>query len=58
MSIFLLPSTLGEEIQHNLTSLWWGSNTSSKKGINWPSWDKIATKEKTWRNELFTSLWL
>jgi hypothetical protein len=42
MSTFLLPTTLGEEIQRMINSFWWGSNRRQGKGINWLSWDKLT----------------
>jgi hypothetical protein len=38
MSSFLLPTTLGEEIQKKLNSFWWGSNRQNGKGINLLRW--------------------
>lgn len=37
MSTFLLPTTLGEELERMLNSFWWGSNHGTQKGINWLS---------------------
>jgi len=42
MSTFLVPTTLGEEIQRNINSFWWGSNRRQGKGINCLSWDKLT----------------
>jgi len=38
MSTFLLPTTLGEEIQRMINSFWWGSNRRQGGGIDWLSW--------------------
>jgi hypothetical protein len=46
MSSFLLPSTLGEEIQRMLNSFWWGSNRSNGRGINWLNWDKLTMRKE------------
>jgi hypothetical protein len=46
MSTFLLPSTLGEEIQRMINSFWWGSNRGQNKGINWLSWDKLTMRKE------------
>jgi hypothetical protein len=46
MSTFLLPTTLGEEIQRMLNSFWWGSNRGSGKGINWLSWEKLTMRKE------------
>jgi len=46
MSTFLLPTTLGEEIQRMINSFWWGSNRSQGKGINWLSWDKLTMRKE------------
>jgi len=46
MSTFLLPTTLGEEIQRMINSFWWGSNRRQGRGINWHSWDKLTMRKK------------
>jgi hypothetical protein len=46
MSSFLLPQTLGEEIQRMLNSFWWGSNRNNGRGINWLSWDKLTMRKE------------
>jgi hypothetical protein len=46
MSTFLLPTTLGDEIQRMLNSFWWGSNREQNKGINWLSWDKLTMRKE------------
>lgn len=42
MSIYLLPSSLGDEIQKMLNSFWWGSKNGDTKGIKWLSWNKLS----------------
>lgn len=34
MSTFLLPNSLGDEIQNMLNSFWWGPNKNSGREIN------------------------
>lgn len=46
MSIFLIPESLGDEIQKMMNSYWWGSNGNGSKGINWLSWDKLSVSKK------------
>lgn len=46
MTTFLLPATLGEEIQRMINSFWWGSNRRQGKGINWLSWDKLTMRKE------------
>jgi len=46
MSIFLLPTTLGEEIQRMIYSFWWGSNKRQGKDNNWLSWDKLTMRKE------------
>lgn len=46
MSTFLIPTTLGEEMEWMINSIWWDSNIDTRRGINWLSWDKL-----TMRNE-------
>lgn len=43
MIIFLIPHTLGDEIQRMMNSCWWGSSRRESKGLNWLSWDKLCT---------------
>jgi hypothetical protein len=42
MSIFLLPSSLCDEIEKMLNSCWWGHSSSRNKGIYWLSWEKLS----------------
>ncbi|CAJ2647159.1 unnamed protein product [Trifolium pratense] len=42
MSIFLLPSSLCDEIEKLMNSFWWGHSGTQNKGINWLSWDKLS----------------
>lgn len=37
MCMYLIPPSLGDEIQKMLNSFWWGSNNSESKGIKWLS---------------------
>ncbi|MCH82487.1 RNA-directed DNA polymerase (Reverse transcriptase), partial [Trifolium medium] len=46
MSTFLLPTTLGEEIQRMINSFWWGTNRRQGRGINWLSWDKLTMQKE------------
>jgi len=46
MSIFLLPTTLGEDIQRMINSFWSGSNRRQGRGINWLSMDKLAMRKE------------
>jgi len=46
MSTFLLPTTLGEEIQRMINSFWWGTNGRQGRGINWLSWDKLTMSKE------------
>lgn len=42
MSIFLIPESLGDDIQKLMNSFWWGSGGNSSKGIHWLSWDSLS----------------
>ena len=42
LSIFLLPSTLFEEIEKMINALWWGNGGNSNRVIHWLSWDKLT----------------
>lgn len=44
MSVFLLPSSLEDELQKRMNSFWWGSSRQMRKDINWLSWDKLVMK--------------
>lgn len=46
MSIFLLPSSLSDEIEKIMNSFWWGHNCSGSKGMNWISWDRLSMAKK------------
>jgi hypothetical protein len=43
MSTFLLPTTLGEELQRMINSFWWGTNRRQGRGINW---DKLTMRKE------------
>ncbi|MCH80360.1 replication protein A 70 kDa dna-binding subunit, partial [Trifolium medium] len=45
MSIFLIPSTLVEEIEKMLNSFWWGHNGRNGRGIHWLSWDRLSVSK-------------
>jgi hypothetical protein len=47
MGVFLLPTSIGDEIERMLNSFWWGAKGDNKKGIRWMSWDKL-TMRKEW----------
>lgn len=42
MSVFLLPTTLVDEIEKMVNGFWWGHGGSRRKGIHWLSWDKLT----------------
>lgn len=42
MSLFLLPSSLGDEIQSLINGFWWGGGGAPGKEIRWLSWDKLC----------------
>ncbi|XP_058783747.1 uncharacterized protein LOC131658475 [Vicia villosa] len=46
MSIFLLPSSLSDEIEKMMNSFWWGHNRIRGKGLNWLSWDKLSIPKR------------
>ncbi|XP_058742674.1 uncharacterized protein LOC131615213 [Vicia villosa] len=45
MSIFLLPSSLIDEIEKMSNSFWWG-HTKDNSSIHWLSWDKLSMPKK------------
>jgi len=46
MSVYLLPTSLKEQIQKMMNSFWWGSKVGSRKGINWLNWEKLTMKKE------------
>ena len=46
MSVFLLPLSQCEELEHMMNSFWWGREPKKKKGIFWTSWDKLCIHKK------------
>ena len=43
---FLLPTSIGEEIQKMINSFWWGTNRRQGRGIHWLSWDKLTMRKE------------
>jgi len=46
MCTFLLPTSLGEEIQKMINSFWWERNRRNGRGIHWLSWDKLTMRKE------------
>lgn len=46
MSIFLLPLSLGKEIQWMLNFSWWGTSGQNRRGIHWMSWDRMCVSKE------------
>lgn len=44
MNVFLLPPSLGEEIERMMNCFWWGSNRRGVRGISWLRWDKMIVR--------------
>ncbi|XP_058767513.1 uncharacterized protein LOC131641227 [Vicia villosa] len=42
MSLFLIPSSLIDEIEKMMNSFWWGHKRDRAKGIHWLSWDRLS----------------
>jgi hypothetical protein len=40
MSVFLISSSLCDEIEKMMNSFWWGHNKEQSKRIHWLSWDR------------------
>lgn len=47
MSIFLIPSSLGDEIEKMMNSFWWGNGGNRNKGIRWLSWYKLYVHKRS-----------
>ncbi|GAU25702.1 hypothetical protein TSUD_216310 [Trifolium subterraneum] len=45
MSVFLLPSTLNDEIEKMINSLWWGHNGNNNRGLHWLSWERLSVSK-------------
>lgn len=46
MSMYLIPPSLGDEIQRMMNSFFWGSSQRNNRGINWLDWDKLTIPKK------------
>lgn len=46
MTLFLLPSTLIDELQAMMNSFFWGSNGDVKKGVHWMRWEKVCVRKE------------
>lgn len=46
MSVFLLPDSLCSALERMMNRFWWGSSSSSGKGIHWLAWDGMCTPKK------------
>ena len=42
MGAFLIPTSLCEELERMMNSLYWGSLKNGRCGINWMRWDKLT----------------
>ncbi|GAU19427.1 hypothetical protein TSUD_76710 [Trifolium subterraneum] len=42
MSLFILPSSLIDDIEKMLNAFWWGGGSHNNKGIHWLAWDRLA----------------
>jgi hypothetical protein len=45
MSIFLLPSTLIDDIEKMLNSFWWGHRNENVRGLHWLSWERLSVSK-------------
>ncbi|GAU17355.1 hypothetical protein TSUD_232310 [Trifolium subterraneum] len=46
MSIFLIPSSVIDDIEKMLNSFWWGHNRAQSKGIRWMSWERLSVHKQ------------
>jgi len=56
MGVFLLPTSIGDEIEKMLNSFWWGAKGENRNGIRWLSWDKL-TMRKEWGGMGFRNIY-
>jgi hypothetical protein len=45
MSIFLIPSTLIEEVEKMLNSFWWGHSANNRRGLHRLSWERLSVSK-------------
>ncbi|XP_057796787.1 uncharacterized protein LOC131012797 [Salvia miltiorrhiza] len=46
MSIFLLPTSLTDEMEKLMNSFWWSNKGGAGRSINWMKWDKMCVDKK------------
>lgn len=46
MQVFLLPTSLAEELQRMMNSFWWGSKGSGSRSICWMNWNKLCARKE------------
>ena len=46
MSVFLIPSSVLEELQKMLTSFWWGSQREGRRVIHWQRWERLCLRKE------------
>jgi hypothetical protein len=46
MSIFLIPSSVIDDIEKMLNSFWWVHNRAQSKGIRWMSWERLSVHKQ------------
>ncbi|XP_062103848.1 uncharacterized protein LOC133814961 [Humulus lupulus] len=42
MNVFLLPLEMCKEVESMMSGFWWGSSSSSSRGIRWMSWKRMS----------------
>lgn len=42
MSLFLLPSSLEDEVESLTSGFWWGGSGATGRGMRWLAWDKLC----------------
>lgn len=42
MGVFLIPSSVCDEIERITNSFYWGSKNDGRRRINWMQWDKLS----------------
>ncbi|XP_074328182.1 uncharacterized protein LOC141666094 [Apium graveolens] len=47
MSCFLLPKSIGQEIQKIMNAFWWQSNSANSKGIRWLAWERMCMSKES-----------
>ncbi|CAN1838863.1 Putative ribonuclease H protein At1g65750 [Linum perenne] len=46
MNVYLIPSTLLDEIEKMMNSFWWGMKSGGERGISWMRWERLCVRKE------------